>query len=90
MNIGKQIIEEIAKQRLVEIVHGSASGFYEVSWKENAADQIAIIVMNAAGKRIEELEAALDKTACCSNGHYNPLMKCDCYKIAHSALDNAS
>lgn len=33
-----------------------------------------------------DLREAMDKTLSCSNGHYNPLFKCDCYQIAHDLI----
>jgi len=87
MNIGQQIIGEIVKQGMVQIAHPDPAESHVLVWKENAADQLAGLVMNSVGKRIEELEAALDQTLCCSNGHYNPLMKCDCYQKAHDTME---
>lgn len=87
MNIGQQIIGEIVKQGMVQIAHPDPSESHVLVWKENAADQLAGLVMNSVGKRIEELESALDQTLCCSNGHFNPLMKCGCYQKAHDTLE---
>ncbi len=86
MNIGEQIINEIVKQGMVQIAHPDPNEPHVLVWQANAADQIAGLVMNAVGKRCEQLEAALDKTLCCYNGHYNPRFDCDCYKVAHDLV----
>ena len=70
-------------QRLVEVAALRALHARRAAARARAAAEQAGSVGDPAG---EALEAALDQTLCCSNGHYNPLMKCDCYQKAHDSI----
>lgn len=84
--IGQRIIEEIVKQGMVQIAHPDPAESHVLVWKENAADQLSALICEHESESVAKLKAAIDQTLCCTNGHFNPLFKCDCYQRAHDLV----
>lgn len=49
-----------------------------------ARDRKRCAILSEAIDRLRSMDKALNQTLECTNGHFNPLFRCDCYKVAHA------
>jgi hypothetical protein len=59
-------------------------------WCENKilkkTNSVQADTITSLAQRLNAVEDAIDKTLECSNGHYNPILKCGCYDRAHKLI----